>query len=88
MEDMSSELLSVILQQGGAVLVAIFAIWTLRREYQERLEDEMHQTRAEQERIKQEREDKLHMLNIIKENTEAVTSLKAVVARLCDSTEH
>ena len=88
MEDMSSELLSVILQQGGAVLVAIFAIWTLRREYQERLEDEMHQTRAEQERIKQEREDKLHMLNIIKENTEAVTSLKAVVARLCDSAEH
>ena len=81
----SSQLLTIALQQGGAVIVAVFAIWMLRREYQERLADQEERLRLEQERVKGEREDKLTMLQIIKENTEAVTSLKSVVQRLCDN---
>ena len=59
MEDSLGTLITIALQQGGAVIVAVFAIWMLRREYQERLKDQTERLRIEQERVKQEREDKL-----------------------------
>jgi len=45
MEDSLGTLITIALQQGGAVIVAVFAIWMLRREYQERLKDQTERQR-------------------------------------------
>lgn len=67
MDIISPELIKVVLNSGISVFLALVVIYWYRS-------DNLNQLKEEKERAIEERSDKLLALNIIKENTNAITN--------------
>lgn len=68
-------LIPKIVEQGGLFALAVFAIWALNAVWKER------QTELQQ-RVGEEREDKLRLAQVLECNTAAITQLTTIVAEL------
>jgi hypothetical protein len=66
-------------RQGAGYAVAALALWMMNRVHQERLADEQDRRRAAETWATHEREDKLALAAVVKDNTKALTELTELV---------
>lgn len=77
MEFLSPELIKVILNAGLSVVLALVVIYWYRC-------DSLNQLREEKDRSEQERSDKILILDILKENTNALTNNSNAIERVLE----
>ncbi|MGD9580686.1 MAG: hypothetical protein AB7V50_04895 [Vampirovibrionia bacterium] len=77
MEFLSPEFIKVILNAGLSVVLALVVIYWYRS-------DSLDQLRQEKDRSEQERNDKILILDILKENTNALTNNSNAIERVLE----
>lgn len=77
MELLSPEFIELIGNAGLSVVLALVVIYWYRSDSQAQLNDE-------KQKVISEREDKLMILNVIKENTNAISSNTGAIERVMD----
>lgn len=77
MEFLSPEFIKVILNAGLSVVLALVVIYWYRS-------DSLNQLKEEKDRSEQERNDKIIILDILKENTNALTNNTNAIERVLE----
>lgn len=81
--DFWPSLITKALEQGGAALVAVVLVWFLRDELRRREEGATTRLLEERARTATEREDKLSLIGVLREVSETMAGVKAVLSEVC-----